>query len=242
MMNIDKLIKKNKIVILTCYDASFAGWLEKNKCDALLVGDSLGIYVKGDTSTKNVLLSDILYHTRSVKKGIKSIPIIADMPLGSCISKQLAKKNAMALMEAGADMVKIEGDTDVYEIIDYLSSFNIKVCGHIGYTPQTIDKPSKKHSPNDLLAKAKSIEACGASMIVLSMTGEEADTLITSNMNIPTISFRSSSKCNGTVEILHDLLEISNNTSVLKRNKCKNSAASPQTLLQDFIKQIRKSN
>ena len=238
-MKINKLIKKNKIVILTCYDFSFAGWLERNKCDALLVGDSLGIYIKGDNSTKNTLITDIVYHTKSVKSGVKSIPIIADMPLGSYSSKRLAKKNALKLIEAGADMIKIEGSKDVYETIDYLANYNINICGHIGYTPQTEDKPLKKYQTKDLLAQAKSLEACGAKMIVLSMTGDEADELITNNVNIPTISFRSSFKCNGAVEILYDLLGISNNSYVFKNPRLKVNNISSQALLQNFIQNIK---
>ncbi len=238
-MKINKLIKKNKIVILTCYDFSFAGWLERNKCDALLVGDSLGIYIKGDNSTKNTLITDIVYHTKAVKSGVKSIPIIADMPLGSYSSKRLAKKNALKLIEAGADMIKIEGSKDVYETIDYLANYNINICGHIGYTPQTEDKPLKKYQTKDLLAQAKSLEACGAKMIVLSMTGDEADELITNNLKIPTISFRSSFKCNGAVEILHDLLGISNNSFVFKNTNFKKNNISSQALLQNFIQNIK---
>ena len=238
-MKIDKLIKKNKIVILTCYDFSFAGWLERNKCDALLVGDSLGIYIKGGNSTKNTLITDIVYHTKAVKRGVKSIPIIADMPFGSYSSKRLAKKNALKLIEAGADMVKIEGSKDVYETIDYLANFDISVCGHIGYTPQTVDKPLKKYHKKDLLVQAKSIEACGAKMIILSMAGDEADELITNNLKIPTISFRSSFKCNGAVEILYDLLGISNNSYVFKNPKFKNNSISSQALLQNFIQNIK---
>tara|TARA_Y100000748_G_C15366886_1_gene438080 strand:- start:65 stop:787 length:723 start_codon:yes stop_codon:yes gene_type:complete len=238
-MKINKLIKKNKIVILTCYDFSFAGWLERNKCDALLVGDSLGIYIKGDNSTKNTLITDIVYHTKAVKSGVKSIPIIADMPLGSYSSKRLAKKNALKLIEAGADMIKIEGSKDVYETIDYLANYNINICGHIGYTPQTEDKPLKKYQTKDLLAQAKSLEACGAKMIVLSMTGDEADELITNNLKIPTISFRSSFKCNGAVEILHDLLGISNNSFVFKNSNFKKNNISSQALLQNFIQNIK---
>ena len=181
-MKIDKLIKKNKIVILTCYDFSFAGWLERNQCDALLVGDSLGIYIKGDNSTKNTLITDIVYHTKAVKRGVKSIPIIADMPFGSYSSKRLAKKTALKLIEAGADMVKIEGSKEIYETIDYLATFDISVCGHIGYTPQTEDKPLKKYRTKDLLVQAKCLEACGAKMIFLSMAGDEADELITKNV------------------------------------------------------------
>tara|TARA_B100000035_G_C21036684_1_gene571409 strand:+ start:5216 stop:5938 length:723 start_codon:yes stop_codon:yes gene_type:complete len=240
-MKIDNLIKKNNIVILTCYDSSFAGWLERNKCDALLVGDSLGIYIKGGNSTKSTIIADIIYHTKAVKSGVKSIPIISDMPFGSYSSKRLAKKNALKLIEAGADMIKIEGSKDVYEIVNYLASYNINVCGHIGYTPQTEDQPLKKYHNTDLLAQAKSLEACGAKMIVLSMTGDEADELITNNLNIPTISFRSSFKCNGSVEILHDLLGISNNAYVFKKPNIKNNNISLQALLQNFIQNIKES-
>lgn len=240
-MKIDNLIKKNKIVILTCYDSSFARWLERNKCDALLVGDSLGIYIKGDNSTKNTTIADIVYHTKAVKSGVKSIPVIADMPFGSYSSKRLAKENALKLTEAGADMVKIEGSKGIYEIVDYLTNNNISVCGHIGYTPQTEDQPSKKYHIKDLLAQAKSLEACGAKMIVLSMTGNEADELITNNLNIPTVGFRSSLKCSGTVEILHDLLCISDDSYVFKNPSFKKNNISSQTLLQNFIQNIKES-
>lgn len=240
-MHINKLSQKNKLVIVSCYDSTFAKWLEKYKCDALLVGDSLGIYVNGSNSTKNVHIKDIEYHTRAVKSGVKSIPIIADMPYGSFTSKKIAKKNALKLIDAGADMVKIEGDIEVYHIIDHLTNCNIKVCGHIGYTPQTKEIPQKKYSAIDLLAKAKSIEACGASMLVLSMTGKLADELITKNISIPTIGFRSSLKCDGAVEILHDLIGISENKYVFKKFKVSNINESPKASLLNFIKKIRES-
>ncbi len=241
-MSIDKLIKKNKISIVTCYDSSFAGWLEKNHCDALLVGDSLGVYVKGENSTKNTLLDDVIYHTKAVKKGVKSIPIIADMPFGTYSSEKLAKKNAMKLIDAGADIVKIEGDTDIYNTIAHLTNSNINVCGHIGFTPQISEVLEKKYDAKKLLAKAKSIEACGAIMIILSMTGEDADDLITKNLSIPTISFRSSSKCTGEVEILYDLLNISDNSYSFKYKKKIQKKSSAEDLLKDFINTIKKSH
>jgi 3-methyl-2-oxobutanoate hydroxymethyltransferase len=115
----------------------------------------------------------------------------------------------------------------------------MSVCGHIGYTPQTVDKPLKKYHKKDLLVQAKSIEASGAKMIILSMTGDEVDELITNNVKIPTISFRSSFKCNGAVEILYDLLGISNNSYVFKNPKFKNNSISSQALLQNFIQNIK---
>lgn len=238
MNRIEKLQSKKKITIITCYDASFAGWLEKNKCDALLVGDSLGIYVKGEISTKTVLLDELLYHTKAVKSGAKSIPIISDMPYGTFNTKRMALQNASKIIDAGADMVKIEGDIEIYPIIDHLTEHGIRVCGHIGFTPQTIDKPKKHYDPKVFLAKAKSIEACGASMIVLSMMGERVDALITKNLNIPTISFRSSDSCDGCVEILHDLLGISSNSYVFKRNGIKKHNDSSEALVQKFLKKV----
>lgn len=236
MNRIEKLQSKKEIKIIACYDSSFAGWLEKHHCDALLVGDSLGIFVKGDISTKGVILNDMLYHTKAVKSGTKSIPIISDMPHNTFNTKRIALKNASKLIEAGADMVKIEGDIEIYPIIEHLAQHGIKVCGHIGFTPQTTDKPKKKYDPKVFLGKAKCIEASGASLIVLSMMGEEVDQLITKNLHIPTISFRSSNNCNGSVEILHDLLGIGSSSYLLKKNKLQQLAHSPEQLINSFLK------
>ena len=207
MRNLKKLFSKKNIAIITCYDASFSSYLSKTNCDALLVGDSLGILIKGQSSTLEVTMSEVLYHTESVRKGAPLMPIISDMPFNSFSNKNMALKNAKLLINAGADMVKIEGENNILEIVKHLSVNKIVVCGHIGCMPQV---NQIKNLPNeDLLTKAKNLEEAGLKILVMSMTSESDDQTITNQLSIPTISFRSSPFCNGEVEVLYDLIGIS---------------------------------
>jgi len=207
MSNLTKLFSKKNIAIITCYDASFASFLSKTNCDALLVGDSLGILIKGQSSTLEVKMSEVLYHTESVRKGAPLMPIISDMPINSFSDKYMALKNAKLLINAGADIVKIEGENDIIDVVKYLSTNKILVCGHIGCMPQVTK--IKNLQDVDLLTKAKNLEEAGLKMLVMSMTSESDDQTITNQLSIPTISFRSSPFCNGEVEVLYDLIGIS---------------------------------
>jgi 3-methyl-2-oxobutanoate hydroxymethyltransferase len=207
MRDLKKLFSKKNIAIITCYDASFASYLSNTNCDALLVGDSLGVLIKGQSSTLEVKMSEVLYHTESVRKGAPLMPIISDMPINSFSNKSMALKNAKLLIKAGADMVKIEGENNILEIVKHLSVNKIVVCGHIGCMPQV---NQIKNLPNeDLLTKAKNLEEAGLKILVMSMTSESDDQTITNQLSIPTISFRSSPFCNGEVEVLYDLIGIS---------------------------------
>jgi len=237
MRDLKKLFSKKNIAIITCYDASFASYLSKTNCDAFLVGDSLGILIKGQASTLEVKMSEVLYHTESVRKGAPLMPIISDMPINSYSNKNIALKNAKLLINAGADMVKIEGENNILEIVKHLSINKILVCGHIGYMPQV--NKIQKLTNEDLLTKARSLEEAGLKMLVMSMTSESDDKIITNQLSIPTISFRSSPSCNGEVEVLYDLLGI---TSAPFFNKKKGTGKAGQHLIfnkiEKFIKKI----
>ena len=125
-----------KIAVLTCYDASFATLCEAAGVDALLVGDSLGMVLQGGTDTLGVSMQDMRYHTRCVAKGSKSALIIADLPYKSDHTPDLALANASILMDAGAHMVKLEGNKT--EVVRHLVEHRIPVCGHLGFTPQSV--------------------------------------------------------------------------------------------------------
>lgn len=143
MRNIKKLLKTKKIAILTCYDATFANLIQHTKCDAILVGDSLGLTIKGEKNTHNVTLDEMIYHTKAVRQGATKTPIIADLPINSYKTKALALKNARKLIAAGADIIKIEGDKEIYDIVSFLYQNEIYVCAHIGYTPTNFYKNKK---------------------------------------------------------------------------------------------------
>ena len=237
MHKLEKLFRKKNIAIITCYDATFASYLSNTNCDAILVGDSLGILVKGESSTRKVTLSEVIYHTRAVRKGARQVPIISDMPINTHGNKKIALKNAKLLIEAGADIVKIEGHDTVFEIIKHLTRNKIPVCGHIGYMPQINTKLKTKN--HDLIKKAKNLEQAGVKMLILSMTKPSEDKLITQNLKIPTISFRSSNFCNGKVEVLYELLGITKLSFSKDKNKAKK--IKPRDIFYDlekFIKEI----
>lgn len=128
-----------KIAMVTCYDASFAGVLESAGVDILLVGDSLGNVVQGEETTLPVSLDDMIYHTRCVVRGSNIAFIMADMPFGtSQITPEDTFQNAAELMAAGANMVKIEGGEIMSETVEFLIRRGIPVCAHIGLTPQSV--------------------------------------------------------------------------------------------------------
>jgi len=242
MKTLQSLLKKEKIAIISCYDATFASMLSRTHVDALLVGDSLGTRIKGEKNILNVTMDEVIYHIRAVKNGAKELPIIADMPANSYNNKSTALANAKKIIEAGADMIKLEGGKEIEEIIKHLSKENIFICGHIGFTPQTKKIEEFKLKSKDLLNDARLLQDAGISMIVLSMMNSEIDFEITKKLEIPTISYQSSDKCTGSVEILYDLLGL----EVLKNNQTNRKIDTNFHRLnfqsiQDFIKKTHQS-
>jgi len=242
MKTLQSLLKKEKIAIISCYDASFASMLSITQVDALLVGDSLGTRIKGEKNILNVTMDEVIYHIRAVKNGAKELPIIADMPANSYNNKSTALANAKKIIEAGADMIKLEGGKEIEEIIKHLSKENIFICGHIGFTPQTKKIEEFKLKSKDLLNDARLLQDAGISMIVLSMMDSEIDFEITRELKIPTISYQSSDKCTGNIEILYDLLGL----EVLKNNQTNQKIDTNFHRLnfqsiQDFIKKTHQS-
>ena len=237
MNKLQKIIRKEKLAIISCYDATFASMLANTKVDALLVGDSLGTRVKGRKDNLNVSMDEILYHTRAVRNGANSLPIIADMPIKSYDKKSTALINAKKIINAGADAVKVEGGKEIEDIVRHLKKEKIFTCGHIGFTPQTKTISEFKSNLDNLLEDAKILENAGISMIVLSMLNGEIDQAITAELDIPTISYKSSNECSGRVEILYDLLglKISNALKPTKKINANYKNFNFKSI-QDFIK------
>lgn len=210
-------IAGEKIAVLTCYDASFAQRCEAAGVDALLIGDSLGMVLQGHDSTLPVTLADIAYHTAAVARGCKRPLIIADMPFGSFQeSPQQALRNAVTLMAAGAQMVKIEGGVALAETTSFLSTRGIPVCAHIGLTPQSVHQLGgyRIQGKDDagaaqLVADALAQQNAGAALIVLEAIPAALAIEVNRQLAIPTIGIGASRECAGQVLVLHDMLDIS---------------------------------
>ncbi len=204
-----------KIAMLTCYDASFASLMNRSGVDVLLIGDSLGMVCQGHQSTLPVTLADMVYHTASVARGNQRCLIIADMPFGSFATPESAMQNAVQLIQAGAQMVKLEGGTWLAPTIQFLTERAIPVCAHIGLTPQSVHQMGgykvqgkTAGAADGLKQDAKAVEAAGASLLVLEAIPKDLAREVTELLSIPTIGIGAGPDCSGQVLVMHDLLGI----------------------------------
>lgn len=204
-----------KIAMLTCYDASFAALMDRCGVEVLLIGDSLGMVCQGHDSTLPVTLDDIAYHTASVARGNQTAFLVADMPFGSYATREDAFRNAVKLMQAGAQMVKLEGGAWLAETVRFLTERAVPVCAHIGLTPQSVHQfggykvqGKTVEAADQLKADALALQAAGAALVVLeaipSTLGKEVSELLT----IPTIGIGAGPDCAGQVLVMHDMLAV----------------------------------
>lgn len=212
---LQKMVENNeKFTVLTCYDATFAAILENAGIDVLLVGDSLGNVLHGESTTLSVTLDDMIYHTRCVARGTSKAFIITDMPFGSYqVSPAQAFVNASRIIAAGAHMVKIEGGQIMADTIQFLTRRGIPVCAHIGLTPQSIHQlggyklqGNSEKSAKQLLDDAKLLEKSGASLLVMEVVPAKLAKKITQTLAIPTIGIGAGANCSAQVLVLHDML------------------------------------
>ena len=219
-MNLDALnqmvARDEKIVMLTCYDATFAKLMELAGVDILLVGDSLGMVLQGAENTLNVSMHHMTYHTKSVAAGAPNTFIIADMPLGSYEhDDQAAYKNAEWLIRSGAHMVKFEGGGARVKTARYLVEHGIPVCAHLGFTPQSVNQlggykiqGKTPESAQRIIDDAKAMADAGASFVLLEMVPAALAKQITESIEVPTIGIGAGVDCSGQVLVLQDLIGI----------------------------------
>ncbi|MGL5360566.1 MAG: 3-methyl-2-oxobutanoate hydroxymethyltransferase [Shewanella sp.] len=205
-----------KFTALTAYDASFASAFDGEGVDVLLVGDSLGMVLQGHDDTLPVTTADIAYHTRCVRRGIERALLIADMPFMSYATPEQAMTNATQLMQAGANMVKVEGGHWLLETVTKLTERGIPVCAHLGLTPQSVHvlggfKVQGRDAENAqrILDEAKALEAAGAQLLVVECIPAPLATAITQALTIPVIGIGAGATTDGQILVMHDVLGIS---------------------------------
>jgi 3-methyl-2-oxobutanoate hydroxymethyltransferase len=205
-----------KIAMLTCYDASFATMLDGAGVDSVLIGDSLGMVIGGQSSTLAVTLDEMVYHTRCVAAGARSALIIADMSFGSYqASREQAYANAARLMAAGAQMVKVEGGAWLAPTVEFLVARGIPVCGHLGLQPQSVHRfggyraqGKTDTSARALREDAHALAAAGIELLVLEMVPAQLAGEVTAAFGVPTIGIGAGPDCSGQVLVLYDMLGI----------------------------------
>ena len=205
-----------KVVMFTCYDASFARLMDGAGVDSILIGDSLGNVIQGHDTTLPVTVADIAYHTAAVKRGSDRPFIIADMPFGSYQeSPESAFRNAVILMAAGAQMVKLEGGQEMAKTVKFLVDRGIPVCGHVGLTPQSVHAMGgyKVQGKGEAAAQrlkddAVALQDAGATMLVIEAIPAVLATEVTAMLHIITIGIGAGKETSGQVMVLHDALDV----------------------------------
>ncbi|KGD65072.1 3-methyl-2-oxobutanoate hydroxymethyltransferase [Alcanivorax nanhaiticus] len=205
-----------KFSVLTAYDACFSKLISEAGIDAILVGDSLGNVIQGQSSTVPVTLEQMAYHTECVARGNSGSLIIADVPFMGAATVERALESSTALMQAGANMVKLEGSAWLAESIELLNRNGIPVCAHMGLTPQAVNalggyrvQGKDDDSATEMLEAARILEQAGAAMLLLECVPRELSTRITQAVNIPVIGIGAAPECDGQVLVMHDMLGIS---------------------------------
>jgi 3-methyl-2-oxobutanoate hydroxymethyltransferase len=208
--------KGEKLVMLTCYDTSFAKVSDEAGVEILLIGDSLGMVVQGHDSTLPVTMDEMEYHVRLVARGSARALVLADMPFGSYqASPAQAFGNAARLMAAGAGMVKIEGGAVMVETTRFLVERGIPVCAHIGLTPQSVHtlggyrvQGKTEDAAERLIAEARAHEAAGAAIVLMEAMPAAAAKRVTEALTVPTIGIGAGIDVSGQVLVVYDMLDI----------------------------------
>jgi 3-methyl-2-oxobutanoate hydroxymethyltransferase len=235
------------IAMVTCYDASFAKVMDAAGVDCLLVGDSLGMVVQGQTSTLPVTLEETAYHIRCVARGNKNAWLIGDLPFGSYQqSPAQALESAVALMQAGAQMVKLEGGGWTNETIRFLTQRGIPVCAHLGLTPQSVHALGgyRVQGRNDeaaatLKQHAREVAEAGAAMLVLELLPSSVANEVTQSLPIPVIGIGAGKGCSGQVLVMHDMLGITQGKLPRFVRNFMDGAPSIEAALRQYVSDVK---
>lgn len=204
-----------RIAALTAYDYTSAQICEAAGLPLVLVGDTLGMVVRGEPSTLAVTLDDVIYHSRMVKRATHRTMVIADLPFMTYqVTAEDALRNAGRLMqEAGVAGVKLEGGAEIADTVTRLVEAGIPVCAHLGYTPQATHalggarvQGRTLKTARKLVDDAQALEQAGAFAVVLELVPNTVAAAITEQLEIPTIGIGAGPDCDGEIQVFHDLL------------------------------------
>ncbi len=210
-----------RIVMVTAYDTPSARLVDEAGVDIALVGDSLGMTVLGLGSTLPVTMDDMVRHTAAVARGARRAMVVADMPfLSFQVTPEDALRNAGRLVaEGGAAAVKVEGGERIAGTVARIVGAGIPVMGHVGLTPQSVHQLGGYRvqargvaEALRLIADCRALEEAGAFAVVLECIPAELAEIVTAEIAIPTIGIGAGTGCDGEVQVLHDILGMSERT------------------------------
>lgn len=210
-------MRGEKIAMLTAYDYSMAKLIDEAGMDVILVGDSASNVMAGNITTLPITLDQMIYHAKSVIKGVNRALVVCDLPFGSYQgnSKEALASAIRIMKESHAEAVKMEGGSEIRESIERVLSAGIPVMGHLGLTPQSINKfgtyavrAKEETEAQKLIEDAKMLEEIGCFAIVLEKIPADLATKVAQMVSMPIIGIGAGGGVDGQVLVMHDMLGI----------------------------------
>lgn len=237
-----------KISMLTAYDYSSAKIVDEAGIDVILVGDSASNVMAGNVTTLPITLDQMIYHGKSVMKAVKRALVVVDLPFGSYQgnSKEALASAIRIMKESHAEAVKIEGGAEIRESIERILCAGIPVCGHLGLTPQSINKfgtyavrAREEAEAEKLIADAKLLEELGCFAVVLEKIPADLARCVSEELNIPTIGIGAGGGCDGQVLVMHDMLGINKGFSPRFLRRYADLAGIMDSAIRNYISDVK---
>ena len=237
-----------KISMLTAYDYSMAQLIDQAGMDVILVGDSASNVMAGNVTTLPITLDQMIYHGKSVMKAVKRALVVVDLPFGTYQgnSKEALASAIRVMKETHADCIKLEGGSEIRESIERILCAGIPVMGHLGLTPQSINKfgtytvrAREEAEAKKLIADAHLLEEIGCFAIVLEKIPAALAAQVASELTIPIIGIGAGGVVDGQVLVMHDMLGINQGFSPRFLRRYANLAEDITRAVQTYIEDVK---
>ena len=237
-----------KISMLTAYDYSMAQLIDQAGMDVILVGDSASNVMAGNVTTLPITLDQMIYHGKSVMKAVKRALVVVDLPFGTYQgnSKEALASAIRVMKETHADCIKLEGGSEIRESIERILCAGIPVMGHLGLTPQSINKfgtytvrAREEAEAKKLIADAHLLEEIGCFAIVLEKIPAALAAQVASELTIPIIGIGAGGGVDGQVLVMHDMLGINQGFSPRFLRRYANLAEDITRAVQTYIEDVK---
>ena len=237
-----------KISMLTAYDYSMAKLIDQAGMDVILVGDSASNVMAGNVTTLPITLDQMIYHGKSVMKAVTRALVVVDLPFGTYQgnSKEALASAIRVMKETHADCIKLEGGAEVRESIERILCAGIPIMGHLGLTPQSINKfgtytvrAREEAEANKLIEDAHLLEEIGCFALVLEKIPAELAARVASELTIPVIGIGAGGGVDGQVLVMHDMLGINQGFSPRFLRRYANLGEEITRAVQAYIEDVK---
>ena len=240
-----------KISMLTAYDYSSAKIIDEAGMDVILVGDSASNVMAGNVTTLPITLDQMIYHAKSVIKGTKRALVVVDLPFGSYQgnSKEALASALRIMKESHAEAVKMEGGAEIRESVERILSAGIPVMGHLGLTPQSINKfgtynvrAREEAEAKKLIEDAKLLEEIGCFAVVIEKVPAKLAEQVAKELTIPVIGIGAGGGVDGQVLVMHDMLGINKGFSPRFLRRYADIAGIMTDAVQNYIADVKRGD